>query len=81
MNAKLTLLPLLSALTLLSVTPASAANACKGLSKQACDGTESCNWVQGYTRKDGRDVAAYCRIKSPGKPATKAAGQASPPNS
>jgi hypothetical protein len=72
MNTKLTLLPLLSALALLPVMPAGAANACKGLSQQACDGASGCNWVKGYIRKDGREVAPYCRLKSPGKPAAKA---------
>lgn len=60
------------ALTLLLVgwiaaLPAAAANDCKGLSKQACDGTQACSWVKGYTRKDGREVAPYCRAKAPPK--------------
>jgi hypothetical protein len=44
---------------------------CKGLSEPACGAEAGCGWVNGYTRKDGREVAPYCRTK--GKAAASAA--------
>lgn len=67
MKMKFTLVSLWSALVLLPVASAHAENACKGLPQQTCDGAEQCLWVNGYTRKDGREVASYCRVKSTGK--------------
>lgn len=47
----------------LTVTPAEAAPAaqCKSLTQEACAATPDCRWVEGYTRRDGRRVNAYCR--------------------
>ncbi len=44
--------------------PVLAAGPCKGLSKSRCEGSASCNWVSGYTTKDGAKVRAYCRAKA-----------------
>lgn len=38
---------------------------CKGLEQRQCEGKGACIWVDGYVRKDGVKVAAYC--KSSGK--------------
>ncbi|MCG8066693.1 MAG: chromosome partitioning protein ParB [Candidatus Thiodiazotropha taylori] len=43
---------------------ASAAKACKGMSKSACSGNDNCSWVKSYTTKTGAKVNAYCRTKS-----------------
>ena len=44
---------------------ASAASQCKGLQNEACnEQANSCSWVQGYERKDGRKVNAFCRSKA-----------------
>ena len=58
----------LVAVAALTTGPASAENACKGLSETACAAAPGCGWTKGYTRKDGREVAPYCRVK--GKPKT-----------
>jgi len=34
---------------------------CKTLSKKTCSANPGCTWVDGYVRKDGRQVKAYCR--------------------
>ncbi len=34
---------------------------CKTLARNACIQSAQCTWVKGYTRKDGRKVAPYCR--------------------
>ena len=39
---------------------------CKGKSSSACDASNSCSWVKGYTRSDGAKVSSFCRAK-PGK--------------
>lgn len=63
-------------LSFLFLSPVYAASACKGLSKSSCGSNSSCTWVDGYTRKDGKKVSAYCRAvgkkKSDSKKATKA---------
>jgi hypothetical protein len=46
----------------LSVNVAGAASHCKGLSATACATDGGCRWVAGYTRKDGREVSAHCRL-------------------
>lgn len=53
--------------------PATAASACKGLDNKACGGNSACSWVEGYERKDGRKVNAFCRTAPGAKKATKAA--------
>lgn len=46
---------------------ASAASACKGLENNACASNNACSWVEGYQRKDGRQVKSFCRAKPAGK--------------
>ena len=41
-----------------------AASACKGLEQTVCETEQYCGWVKGYSRKDGREVKAFCRAKS-----------------
>ncbi|MEN8168082.1 MAG: chromosome partitioning protein ParB [Pseudomonadota bacterium] len=43
---------------------AQAEGKCKGLSKSACSTNSSCSWVKSYKTKAGKNVAAYCRVKS-----------------
>ena len=40
------------------------ANQCKGLDSGDCEAAAACSWVQGYERKDGRKVSAFCRTKA-----------------
>ena len=40
------------------------AASCKGMSKSACSSSSSCNWVDGYKRKDGVKVSSHCRAAS-----------------
>lgn len=62
------------------VTSAQAAtpSQCKTLSQEACSATPSCAWVDGYTRKDGRKVSAYCR-KAPQRKASPSVGKQADP--
>ncbi len=53
-----------------------AASECKGLDQTACGVNPGCSWVSGYTRKDGKEVAAYC--KSKGEKQTGEAAAAAP---
>ncbi|MCG7901536.1 hypothetical protein A3194_13080 [Candidatus Thiodiazotropha endoloripes] len=50
---------------------ASAAKACKGMSKSACSSNANCSWVKSYTTKTGAKVNAYCRTKSGKKSSSK----------
>ena len=50
---------------------------CKGQSETQCATSESCSWVESYTRKDNRKVNGFCRAKSKGN---KAAFSKSKPN-
>lgn len=50
--------------SLLATSSATAASACKGLESSACSVNTSCGWVEGYERKDGRSVKAFCRTSS-----------------
>lgn len=45
-------------------TQVNAASACKGLQADKCDAAQSCSWVNGYERSDGRKVTAFCRTKA-----------------
>ena len=47
---------------LVCVSPVTAASPCKGLSESSCQSDDSCRWISGYVRKDGREVAAHCRL-------------------
>lgn len=75
MQTKLVLVPLITAL---AAAPAVADNACKSMSQQACDGSSQCSWVKSYTRKDGREVAAYCRAKPAAKSTADGSAKARP---
>jgi len=44
-----------------------AASQCKGLESSKCDQNASCTWIDGYERKDGRKVSAFCRAKPKSK--------------
>lgn len=78
MNARLAVVSLTAALAALTLMPAAADNTCKGQSQQACDSTAGCTWVKGYARKDGREVAPYCRVKAMPKPAAQTTSQPLP---
>lgn len=56
-----------------------AASACKGLSESACGANPSCAWMEGYTRKDGVKVSAYCRSKTQAAGGEKAKSTSAPP--
>lgn len=43
------------------VGSAVAASPCKGLDQSQCETKAECLWVEGYVRKDGAKVAAYCK--------------------
>lgn len=43
------------------------ASDCKGLEANNCAVKSSCSWVDGYTRKDGRQVKSFCRAKPSSK--------------
>ena len=43
------------------------ASACKGLEASNCAANSSCSWINGYTRKDGRQVKSFCRAKPSSK--------------
>jgi len=45
------------------------ATECKGQSEAQCATSESCSWVDSYTRKDNRTVNGFCRAKSKGNKA------------
>lgn len=44
-----------------SATAVQAASECKGLPQAECEAKSECKWVEGYTRKDGKEVSGYCR--------------------
>lgn len=54
----------LAAAALLSAvaTIAAAQPACKGLDPEACAAAD-CQWVKGYVKKNGKEVASHCRNK------------------
>ena len=55
----------------LASSPAQAASACKGLDDKACGASSSCLWVNGYQRKDGRNVSSFCRAKATARTSAK----------
>lgn len=57
----------ISAAVFLAPIGASAASQCKGMAENACQAQAQCTWVDGYTRKDGRSVAAHCKSKPAAK--------------
>ena len=52
-------------------TASLAAAECKGMEKRACENAADCLWVEGYKRKDGKQVSSYCRTKSKSTSSTK----------
>jgi hypothetical protein len=63
MNTRTISFSLVCALSILPSAAVLAEQTCKGLSEQACNASPDCGWTQGYVRKDGREVTAYCRAK------------------
>jgi hypothetical protein len=49
------------ALIAFSTGPVLAESACKGLEQGTCEGNGDCTWVNGYTRKDGKQVSGHCK--------------------
>ena len=41
-----------------------ATSVCQGLEEKACRTNTECTWIAATTRKDGKEVKAYCRKKS-----------------
>jgi uncharacterized membrane protein YgcG len=50
---------------------------CKDMEKLQCERNDNCTWVDGYQRKDGVKVAAYCRSKGKRKSGGSASGSGS----
>ena len=77
----------LASVTVLGVLATGPANAapseCKGLDQAACASAAGCGWINGYTRKDGKTVAGYCKrgkgSKDAAAPAAAQAPAATPP--
>ncbi len=63
----------LSALLVLPSLAVQAASECKGLDQTACGANPGCSWISGYARKDGKEVAAYCKSKGERKTGEEAA--------
>jgi hypothetical protein len=63
----------LGALLVLPSLAVQAASECKGLDQTACGANPVCSWVSGYVRKDGKEVAAYCKSKGERKTGEEAA--------
>ena len=62
-----------SLLTLMSVASqaqTTTPSQCKGLANGDCASNNACSWVEGYERKDGREVSAFCRSKPKSKSTT-----------
>jgi hypothetical protein len=53
-----------------SAGPVLAESACKGLEQAVCESNGDCTWVNGYTRKDNKQVSGHC--KSIGKQSSRA---------
>ena len=64
---------LAAAAGLVLVSSATAASPCKGLSESTCLSDDSCRWIAGYVRKDGREVSAHCRLGSTDRQSKKVA--------
>lgn len=50
-----------------ATTASAAPSHCKGMSESVCASDSSCTWVQGYVRKDGRQVSSHCKLARGGK--------------
>ena len=69
----------LSAFLVLPSLAVQAASECKGLDQTACGANPGCSWVSGYVRKDGKEVAAYCKSKGERKTGEEAAAPTQAP--
>ncbi|MDJ0738864.1 MAG: hypothetical protein QNJ91_04060 [Gammaproteobacteria bacterium] len=45
-----------------AMSASAAPSHCKGMSESVCASDSSCTWVQGYVRKDGRQVSSHCKL-------------------
>ncbi|MCO5762674.1 MAG: hypothetical protein NHG36_14340, partial [Chromatiaceae bacterium] len=68
-----------AAILALSSMTIHAASDCKGLDEKACAANSACTWTKGYTRSDGKEVAAYCKAKSGSKASSSTSAPASAP--
>lgn len=59
------------------VGTALAESPCKGLDQRQCEGKSGCSWVDGYVRKDGVKVAAYCKASGKSSGASSQEGKQS----
>lgn len=67
-NTNLLKSTLITGVTLLLATTSNVqASECKGLNNESCSAKEACGWVETYTRKDGREVNAFCRTSTKGR--------------
>ncbi len=57
----------LSTIGIVSFSGQASASNCKGLESAACESNVACSWVEGYQRKDGRQVKSFCRAKPAAK--------------
>ena len=57
---------------LAAASAVTAASECKGMQQDSCAQNAACTWVDGYTRKDGRQVASHCKLRSGKKSAAEA---------
>jgi len=48
---------------MLTTGSAAAASDCAGEAQSVCATSDSCIWVNGYTRKDGRAVSGHCKAR------------------
>jgi len=56
-----------STVLLSTITFSVQASECKGLDNETCSTNTACGWVEAYTRKDGREVNAFCRTSTKGR--------------
>ena len=68
----------MSAVFAFSSTTIPAASDCKVLEETACAGNPACTWTKGYTRSDGKAVAAYCKAKAGNKAGAETAATPAP---
>ncbi len=68
----------MAAVFALSSMTIQAASDCKGLEETACAGNPACTWTKGYTRSDGKAIAAYCKAKAGNKAGAETAATPAP---
>ena len=57
----------ISVVSLSMMTFSAQASECKGLDNESCTAKDVCGWVEAYTRKDDREVNAFCRKSTKGR--------------